>query len=89
MADEFIKGLGIALTAGFGWMILSSWYNTPTFDSNRQLLHAPPENMDIYGEVAMILRDAMFVFVVLGVLTFWVLIPAIKQYQAARAESND
>ncbi|PSP76569.1 hypothetical protein BRC81_13245 [Halobacteriales archaeon QS_1_68_20] len=84
MADEFVKGLGIAVTAGLGWMILSAWYNTPTFNSNRQMLHPPPENLDIYGQMAMVLRDALLVFLVLGVLTFWILIPAVREARAAR-----
>lgn len=83
MADEFIKGLGIAVAAGFGWMVLSGWYNTPEFESTRQMLHPPPENLDVYGQVAMVLRDALFVFIVLSLVTFWIVIPAYREAQAA------
>lgn len=86
MADEFIKGLGIAVTAGFGWMVLSGWYNTPEFGSTEQMLHAPPENLDVYGQLAMVLRDALLVFAVLGILTFWVLIPAYREARTAYGE---
>lgn len=83
MADEFIKGLGIATAGGLGWMVLSGWYNTPEFASNNQMLAPAPDNLDVYGNAAMVLRDTLFVFVVLGVLTFWVLIPAYRQAKAA------
>lgn len=86
MADEFIKGFGIATTAGLGWMILSGWYNTPEFGSTHQMLEAAPDGLDIYGQLAMVLRDALFVFGVLGVLIFWVLIPAIRE---ARKYADD
>jgi hypothetical protein len=85
MADEFIKGLSIAVTAGLGWMILSGWYNTPEFESSRQMLHDPPANLDVYGQAALVLRDALLVFAILGALTFWVIIPAARQVRGARA----
>ncbi|MEF8830699.1 MAG: hypothetical protein V5A23_04090 [Halobacteriales archaeon] len=79
MADEFAKGLGIASAAGLGWMIIAGWYNTHEFGSTRQMLQAPPESLDVYGELALVLKDALLVFGVVGALTFWFLIPAIRQ----------
>lgn len=78
MADEFAKGFGI-LTAGLlGWMTFSGWYTTPSFEG-AQLIGSPAENLDVYGELALLSRDALFWFAVLGALTFWVLIPAVRQ----------
>jgi hypothetical protein len=85
MADEFAKGFAIFVTAGFGWMVLAGWFNTPSFDST-QLLEAPPEDPGTYGELALILKDALFWFAILGALTFWVVIPLLEQTREAMAE---
>lgn len=78
MADEFAKGLGILTAGGLGWLVLAGWYNTPTFEAkdHPQLLAPDPTTIDLYGEFALVLKDALFWFVVLGVLTFWILVPA-------------
>lgn len=88
MADEFVKGLGIATAGGLGWMVLSGWYTTPGFEDT-QLLGEAPANPDVYGELALLSREALLWFTVLGVLTFWVLIPALNQYRAARAGEEE
>ena len=85
MADEFAKGLGIFTGAGLVWMVLAGWYNTPGFEDT-QLLAPNPENLDIYGTAAVLLKDAFFWFAVLGALTFWVLIPAVRRGREALAE---
>jgi hypothetical protein len=85
MADEFAKGLGIFTGAGLLWMVLAGWYNTPSFEGD-QLIGATPEGLDLYGTMAIYLRDALFWFAILGALTFWVVIPAVNQLRAARAE---
>lgn len=82
MADEFAKGLGILTTAGLGWMVLAGWYNTPGFE-DAQLLAPNPENLDAYGQAAMMLKDGLFWFAVLGALTFWVVIPVLRQGRQA------
>ncbi|HET7323610.1 MAG TPA: hypothetical protein VFJ06_04700 [Halococcus sp.] len=85
MSDEFAKGL-VALCGGmFGWMIFSGWYTTEGFEST-QLIAPRPENVDIYGTLALILREALFWFAIFGALTFWVIIPALKQARAAWEE---
>jgi hypothetical protein len=87
MADEFAKGFGIFVTAGFGWMVLAGWFNTPSFDSV-QLLSPNPENVGALGSLALVLKDALFWFAILGALTFWVIIPLIEQTREALAESD-
>lgn len=83
MADEFAKGLGIATAAGLGWMVLAGWYNTPEFFSEEQLLEPTPGGLDIYGNLAVVLRDAMLVFAILGMLTFWFVLPAYREVRAS------
>ena len=85
MADEFAKGFGIFVTAGLGWMILAGWYNTPSFEG-AQLTGPNPETVDFYGQLALVLKDALFWFAILGALTFWVVIPAIEQAREALGE---
>ncbi len=85
MADEFVKGLGIATAAGLGWMVLSGWYTTPGFEE-AQLIGEAPETLDVYGQLALLSREALFWFAVLGALTFWVVIPAVNQLRAGDEE---
>lgn len=82
MADEFAKGLGILTSAGLAWMVLAGWFNTPGFE-DAQLIGPNPETLDVYGEAAIVLKDGLFWFAVLGALTFWVLIPALRQGRQA------
>lgn len=83
MSDEFAKGL-VALCGGlFGWLVLSGWYNTESFESTSQLIAPSPELGSLYGPIALTLREALFWFAVFGALTFWVVIPAAKQARAA------
>jgi hypothetical protein len=88
MADEFVKGLGIATTAGLGWMILSGWYTTPGFEE-AQLIGPVPETVDVYGELALVSREALFWFMVLGVFTFWVLVPVLNQLRSSMAGDEE
>ena len=79
MADEFIKGLGVLVTAGLGWMTLAGWYRTPGFEDTQ--LIAPPELSDptIYDQIALLTMDVLFWFAIIGALTFWVAIPAFRE----------
>ncbi|PSQ28490.1 hypothetical protein BRD09_07505 [Halobacteriales archaeon SW_10_68_16] len=87
MADEFAKGLGILVTAGLGWLMIAATYNTPTFEGRQLLAPNPdPETLNIYGQLAITLKDVLFWFAVIGTLTFWVVIPAIEQARQARSE---
>jgi len=85
MADEFAKGLAIGTVGGLGWMVLAGWYTTTSFGEG-QLLGAPPENPDVYGQFALALKEAFFWFAILGMLTFWVLIPTVNRLRERTAE---
>ena len=74
MADEFAKGLGILTTAGLLWMVLAGWYNTPSFEGT-QLIAGAPDNPGLYGDLALVLKEGLFYFAILGALAFWVIIP--------------
>lgn len=88
MADEFIKGLGTATGAGLVWLILAGWFRTPSFEGP-QLFGEGPQDPDLLTEVALILADVMFWVAILGMLTFWAIIPVSRELQAylqARSE---
>lgn len=90
MADEFAKGLGIFIGAGLLWMVLAGWYNTPGFEEE-QLIAPNPETLDVWGEVAIVLKEALFWFAILGAITFWVVIPAAREarrYYDARSDES-
>lgn len=82
MADEFIKGLAVATGGGLVWMVLSGWYTTPGFE-DAQLWGAIPDNLGAYGQAAIMLREVMAWFIIFGILTFWVIIPALQQLREA------
>jgi len=88
MADEFAKGLGALMVGGLGWIVLSGWYTTPSFEST-QLVGAPPANPDVYGQMALFAREVLFWFAIVGALVFWVVIPAINRYRGRTAEDSD
>ncbi|UPV74918.1 hypothetical protein M0R89_02350 [Halorussus limi] len=85
MADEFIKGLGVATVGGLGSMVIAGWYNTPTFAARQepQLLAPDPTNVGAYGQFALVLKDALFWFALVGVLVFWVIVPAVHQLRSS------
>ncbi|PSP97958.1 hypothetical protein BRC89_09880 [Halobacteriales archaeon QS_4_70_19] len=82
MADEFAKGFGILVTAGLGWMTLAGWYTTPSFEGT-QLIGAEPTAATFYDTIALLLKDILFWFAILGALTFWVVIPAVREARRA------
>ncbi|MFC6836251.1 DUF7314 family protein [Halomarina ordinaria] len=84
MADEFIKGLTALIVGLFGWLTFAGWYRTPSF-SGAQLVGPLPEDPNVYDQIGLVLMDAMFYFAILGALTFWVIIPAIRQIRLARS----
>jgi hypothetical protein len=81
MADEFMKGLGLFTGAGLLWMVLAGWYRTPSFESPRQLIGAPPamSSVSVFDQIGIFLNDVFFWMAIVGPLTFWVLVPAIRQ----------
>jgi hypothetical protein len=82
MADEFAKGLGILTGGGLVWMVLSGWFTTAGFEDT-QLIAEVPGNLDAYGQAAIMLREVTFWFIVVGVLTFWVVIPTVERLREA------
>jgi hypothetical protein len=82
MADEFIKGLGIVTAGGLAWMVLASWYRTPSFESTIQLvapLTVDPSSTSVFNAMGILLMDVLLWFSLLGALMFWVVIPAAKR----------
>jgi len=88
MADEFIKGLGIATTAGLVWMVLAGWYNTPSFEETQLIQPADPAALGAYGELALTFKEAMFWLAIIGPITFWVVIPAFRVARESMADSG-
>ena len=89
MADEFAKGFAILTGGGMVWMAISAWLTTESFEG-RQLLAAPPEDPGTYAELALLVRDVTTWFIIFGVLTFWVAIPAareLRKYLEGRSET--
>jgi hypothetical protein len=88
MADEFIKGFAILITAGFGWMTLAGWYRTPGFEDTQ--LIAPPEIADptIYDQLALVAMDGLFWFAIFGFITFVFLIPGVREMRKALRENE-
>jgi hypothetical protein len=81
MADEFAKGLGLLTGAGLIWMVLAGWYKTPSF-SGAQLTGAPPSDLSMLGEAALILTESMFWLAIFGAALFWVGVPLGRQLYA-------
>ena len=79
MADEFIKGLALFCGAGLAWMVLAGWYRTPSFESSRQLIAAPPEPGTVFDAIGIFLNNVFFWTAIVGALTFWLLVPAIHR----------
>lgn len=82
MADEFIKGLGILTGAGLIWFTVSAWFNTEGFEGT-QLIAANPDDVGLYAEILIAIKDVAFWFAILGALTFWVVIPAVREGRRA------
>lgn len=88
MADEFMKGLGLFTGAGLAWMVLAGWYRTPSFESPRQLVAAPTEPGGVFDVIGIFLNDVFFWMAIIGPLTFWVLIPAIREARASLGDGQ-
>jgi hypothetical protein len=82
MADEFMKGLGILTGAGMIWFVVASWFNTPGFEDT-QLIAPNPDDVGLYADVLITVKDISFWFAILGALTFWVVIPAVREGRRA------
>ena len=82
MADEFMKGFGILMGSGLLWCTIASWFNTPGFEDT-QLIAPNPDDVGLYADVLIVVKDIAFWFAILGALTFWVLIPAAREGRRA------
>lgn len=82
MADEFMKGFTIFVTAGLGWMVVAGWYKTPSFQG-AQLLGEYPESPDVFSQIAIVLGEGLFYFAIFGALAFWFVVPAINEAHEA------
>jgi len=85
MSDEFVKGLGVLVVGLFGWMIVSGWYTTPGFEET-QLISEAPSTLNVYGTAALLLRETLFYFAIVGALVFWVVLPAGREARRAWEE---
>ena len=88
MADEFVKGFAILSGAGLLWMILAGWYRTHSF-GGAQLTDAVPEDLSSVDLLAVLLMETMFWFMILGTLTFWVVIPTVRSAVGYYREPSD
>lgn len=92
MADEFIKGAGIFTGGGLLWMVLAGWYRTPAFESPNQLiapLTVDAGSADVLNLLAINLLEVIFWFTILGTLTFWVGVPALRQARKWLADRTE
>lgn len=79
-----MKGFGLLSVASLIWLVSASWYRTPSFESNRQLISAPPaEPGTMFDSLGIFLGDLMFWTALLGALVFWIVIPASRQARNA------
>ena len=86
MADEFIKGLALFALGGLGWITFGAWYRTPSYYEVVQLVN-PAEGVEtVYGQVGVLTGDALYWLMILGPLTFWVLIPITRQIRSSIGE---
>ena len=86
MADEFMKGFGLFSVAGLLWMVSASWYRTAGFEDTQLIAPPPEEPGTSLDALAIFLGDLMFWLALIGALTFWIVIPAIRQ---ARTSLNE
>ena len=86
MADEFIKGLALFALGGLGWITFGAWYRPPSYYEVVQLVN-PAEGVEtVYGQVGVLTGDALYWLMILGPLTFWVLIPITRQIRSSIGE---
>jgi hypothetical protein len=83
MADEFIKGLALFALGALGWITFGAWYRTPSYYEVVQLVN-PAEGVNtVYGEIGVLTGDALYWLMILGPLTFWVLIPVTRELRSS------
>jgi hypothetical protein len=85
MADEFAKGLFVLTGGLLAWMVLSGWYTTESFEGAQLIAEVQVSEIDLYGTIALTLREGLFWFAIVGALTFWVIIPAAREARTTLA----
>jgi hypothetical protein len=89
MADEFMKGLALFTTGATGWFVFAGWYRTPEYYALVQLINPAPEPQNVYDAIGIFASDFFLWLAILGALTFWVVVPALREYKRARGEGTD
>ncbi|GAB6879000.1 hypothetical protein JCM17823_12740 [Halorubrum gandharaense] len=87
MADEFMKGLALFTLGGLGWLTFAGWYRTPSFYDVGQLFAEPQAAESVYDQIGIFAGDAFFWLMVIGALTFWVLVPATRELRRSRGDA--
>lgn len=82
MSDEFIKGLGLLTGAGLIWISISAWFNTEGVEGT-QLIAPNPDDVGLYADVLISIKDIALWAAILGALTFWFVIPAAREGRRA------
>jgi hypothetical protein len=89
MADEFMKGFALFALGGLGWITFGGWYRTPSYYEVSQLVN-PAEGVDtVYAEVGLVAGDVSFWLMILGALTFWVLVPVSREIRQSLADDGE
>ncbi|SNR62485.1 DUF7314 family protein [Halorubrum vacuolatum] len=88
MADEFMKGLALFCLGGFGWLTFAGWYRTPSFYDISQLFADPRAAESVYDEIGILAGDVFFWLMIIGAVTFWVLVPATREIRSSLAEDT-
>ena len=88
MADEFMKGLALFSLGGLGWLTFAGWYRTPSFYDINQLFADPTGVASAYDEIGVLAGDVFFWLMIVGALTFWVLVPASRELRSAFEEDT-
>jgi hypothetical protein len=86
MTDEFIKGLTLFVLGALGWITFAGWYRTPSYYVVAQLVGEPQGVNTTFGEIGVLAGDVFVWLMVLGPLTFWLLIPASRELRASGNE---
>ncbi|GAB7090014.1 hypothetical protein JCM18237_02850 [Halorubrum luteum] len=89
MADEFMKGLALFTLGGLGWLTFAGWYRTPSFYQVDQLFADPRAAQSVYEEIGILAGDVFFWLMIIGALTFWVLVPASRELREMLSEDAD
>jgi hypothetical protein len=86
MADEFMKGLSLSMVGALGWFIFAGWYRTPEYYAIQQLTVQAPEPNNVYQAIGIFASDAFLWLMILGPVTYWILIPIFRELRRSMTE---